>query len=296
MKTYLEISINVETEECEEVENLLLSLGIEEIVIDSPKVAEEILTDKESHCWDYMPDDFLNVDSSTIKFYAEEVDNLSFLKELEKFKVDINRVSEDLWMNSYKEHFHAIILNEDIVICPSWEEPPEGFKHIINLDPGMAFGTGDHATTAMCTALLLESGCEGKKVWDVGTGSGILAIIAAKLGATSVLASDIDEFAVEVARENIAKNSLNEKIKVRQANLADNINFKADIVVANLIAEIVAELAVEIYEIMDEGAVFIASGILEEKLPALTEKLKHIGFVVREVLKKDGWSALRLEK
>ena len=156
----------------------------------------------------------------------------------------------------------------------------------------MAFGTGDHATTSMCAVLMDEAGCEGKKVLDIGTGSGILAIAADLLGASDILGVDIDPSAVEVAIENAEVNGCGDNVRFIEGDLTKGIDFRADIVVANLMAEMVVMLISSVKEHMLPEGVFISSGILVEKKDMVIEALDKAGFETVKVMKKGEWCAI----
>ncbi len=183
----------------------------------------------------------------------------------------------------------------------------------------MAFGTGTHETTSMCIcqlekyvtpdAKVFDIGCGSgilaiaaasqlekyvtpdAKVFDIGCGSGILAIAAAKLGANDVTAVDLDEVAVEVAKENVKESNVEEQVTVLHGNLTDVIHDKADVVVANIIADIIKILAKDVQQFMKEDAVFISSGIILAKIDEVVESLEENGFEIVEVIRKGEWSA-----
>lgn len=202
-------------------------------------------------------------------------------------------VDDGQWKDSYKEHFKTIDLTDNIIVKPSWEPVPENnTKKILELDPGMAFGTGDHATTSMCAVLMDEAGCEGKKVLDIGTGSGILAIAADLLGASDILGVDIDPSAVEVAIENAEVNGCGDNVRFIEGDLTKGIDFRADIVVANLMAEMVVMLISSVREHMLPEGVFISSGILVEKKDMVIKALDKAGFETVKVMKKGEWCAI----
>ena len=163
---------------------------------------------------------------------------------------------------------------------------------VIELDPGMAFGTGTHETTTMCMRELEKYVREDSKVFDIGCGSGILAIAAAKLGAKDVIAVDLDEVAVKVAAENVVENHVQDSVKVLHGNLIDVVDDKADVVVANIIADIIKILAKDVHSCMKEDAVFISSGIIHAKVDEVKESLVENGFEIVEVKTLGEWNAI----
>lgn len=308
---YLQVSITTTEEGIEELTGLLLVHGIDETVVDNPNTAREILDKKNDYEWDYVEEAAFNTDyDPKITFYLDDSDKgheeleeinkaIAELKAQDKENVlgatdvTVEVIDDQDWMNSYKDHFKTIQLTDNIIVKPSWEEIPEGnTKKVLELDPGMAFGTGDHATTSLCAKLMDKAGCQGKDVLDVGTGSGILAICADLLGAEHVLGIDIDPIAVEVAKENGGYNHCGDNVKFIQGDLTKGTDFKADIVVANLMAEIVIMLAEAVKKHMKPGAIFISSGILVEKEKKVTDAFERLGLEVIEIQEEGEWSAI----
>ena len=308
---YLQVSITTTEEGIEELTGLLLVHGIEETVVDNPNTAREILDKKNDYEWDYVEEAAFSTDyDPKISFYLDDSDEgREILDEIKKALVELKAkdmenilgatdvtvevIDDQDWMNSYKDHFKTIQLTDNIIVKPSWEDIPEGnTKKVLELDPGMAFGTGDHATTSLCAKLMDKAGCKGKDVLDVGTGSGILAICADLLGARNVLGIDIDPIAVEVAKENGGYNHCGSNVKFVQGDLTKGTDFRADIVVANLMAEIVIMLAEAVKKHMKPGAIFISSGILVEKEKKVTDAFEKLGLEVVEIQEEGEWSAI----
>ena len=183
------------------------------------------------------------------------------------------------------------------MIKPTWEKyTSKAGEHIIEIDPGMAFGTGTHHTTCMCMERLEKVLRPDMEVFDVGTGSGILAIAAAKLGAKTVKAVDIDATAVRVAIENIAGNELTEKISVQQGDLLHGTEGKADIIIANIIADIIIMLMQDIPGKLKSGGIFLASGIIEERQNDVSAAASKVGLCVEAVDAKGGWVVMQMRK
>ena len=197
-------------------------------------------------------------------------------------------MQEEDCTNSWKVYFKPIKLGSRIVIKPTWEDYQAGEDEIVlEMDPGMAFGCGTHATTAM-SALLLEKFLHpGFKVIDVGTGTGILAMIAASLGAEEVLALDYDEVAVKVAQENIQQNGLAHLITVKKNNLLVGVEQKVELIVANIVAATIIKLALQAKERLNQGGFFLVSGIIKERREEVFTALQEIGFVLREKKQED---------
>ena len=167
---------------------------------------------------------------------------------------------------------------------------------MIHIDPGMAFGTGTHETTSMCMAMLEEQVKPGDTVLDIGCGSGILGIVAAKVGAGRVICSDLDPNAVKVARENVAKNGVSDVTEVYQGDLTEIPAFeglKADLIVANIIADVIIFLAPKAKGLLKKGGCFITSGIIQERKQDVLDALKDAGYEILEVQDKGSWAAIR---
>lgn len=197
------------------------------------------------------------------------------------------------WKDKWKEGFRPTKVGERVVVRPSWEDyrPAEG-ELVIDMDPGMAFGTGTHETTALSVRMLEKYVGPGCRVLDVGTGSGILAIAAARLGAAEVLGIDIDEDAVRVAGENIRRNGLDAGVRAVAGDLAAGVDFRADLIVANLLADLVLRLTPQAAAHLLPGGIYISSGILTEKKAAVERALTQSGFEVLEETAAGEWSCI----
>ena len=204
------------------------------------------------------------------------------------------RYAEDEdWANAWKQYFKPIKLGKRIVVKPSWEDyAAQGDELIIELDPGMAFGTGAHPTTQLCLRAMELLVRPGMTVADIGTGSGILALGAARLGATKVFATDIDPLPRTIARENIAHNQLQSTIHLLEMDDFDLLAHGCDIVVANIIANTIIELAPEIAKRIKPNGFFIASGIVEEHHDTVKDALAAVGLNLLQTLRDDIWVCL----
>lgn len=199
---------------------------------------------------------------------------------------------EEDWANNWKKYYKPTKVGEKIVVKPIWEEyePKEG-ELVLELDPGMAFGTGEHETTRMCIQALEKFTKKDSVVFDVGCGSGILAIAAAKLGAKKAIGVDLDPVAVESAKENVGFNNL-DNIEILEGNLIEVIDGKADIVVANIIAEVICILTEDVSRVIKPGGYFITSGIIHDRVDMVTDKLKECGFEVEKINKDGEWNCI----
>ena len=209
--------------------------------------------------------------------------------------ISSHSVKDEDWEDNWKAYFHTEKVGALVVIRPAWEEYEAGPDDIVvSLDPGAAFGTGTHPTTSMCIRELESLVKGGQRIFDVGTGSGILAITAAKLGATDITAMDYDTVAVKIAGENIHANGVENSVKTGQSDLLKSFEGKADIIIANLIADLVIRLFEELDEHLAEGGKLLASGIITERLSEVTEAALVHGFVVEKVVEEKGWTAITI--
>lgn len=291
---WIEVIIKTKEEAEDAIFNLLKEIGAKGVSIENGNIDS-------SSSWDYIDEDILKKDYTLIKTYFPEDINIQevlfYIKEGLKLisnyldtgvgEVEISYIDEEDWANSWKKYYKPVEIG-NIVIVPSWERYEEkGNKVIINLDPGMAFGTGTHETTILCILALQEFLRKGMDVIDIGTGSGILAITAKKLGANKVLAVDIDDIAIKVARENAILNNIN--IEIRKNNLIDGIDEKFDLILANIVADPIIKLSKDVKRIMKKNAYFIASGIIEIRLRDVERAFKENNLKIIDIREKNSW-------
>ena len=217
--------------------------------------------------------------------------------DLGKLESRTHMVAEEDWTESWKKAFKPFRLGSHMLVKPSWEhvETRPG-DHVIEIDPGMAFGTGTHETTGMCVELVEKYVRPGDSVIDIGTGTGILAIAAKHMGAGRVLATDLDAVAVRVAAENVAINGFEGQIEVRCGNLLEVVDAAADVVIANIIADVIVGLAAPVRDHIVDGGIFICSGIAVNRLDDVLDALKSAGYDVLDVSTKGEWSAVAARK
>ena len=204
-------------------------------------------------------------------------------------------IEEEEWQNSWKEHFHVLRISRRITICPTWREHTQrDGEHVIMLDPGMAFGTGHHPTTRMCLEQLDKLVKPGNDVLDVGCGSGVLSIAAARLGARHVFGLEIDSVAVNVAKQNVRDNGVEHTVRVVQGTLPhlDVKQSAYDIAVANISAKVVSEIGPYLVSAVHDGGKVIASGILLENKNGVIQALAEAGANLQQTLVDGDWVTL----
>lgn len=202
-------------------------------------------------------------------------------------------VQDEDWAEAWKRFYHPLRVGRSLVIRPSWEAfDPLPDDRVIELDPGMAFGTGAHPTTRLCLTLLEERVAAGDRVLDLGSGSGILAIAAAKLGASGVLALDTDPIAVAATRENAARNGVSGVVEARLGSVEAAGAVPFDLVVANLLADVIRDLTPDLARIIRPGGLLIASGIIADRAGAALAALESRGFGLQEERADQEWRAL----
>ena len=327
---YIELKIHASHQGVEMVTEMLMRNGITGISVDDPADLQDILEKKNEYGWDYIDDEVKSRPDRepVVKAYLEDSPEgraqLQHLKiEVMKLKsrelegafgwdADLGRlyaeevvVDDEDWKDKWKENFKPTRITDRLVVKPSWEDyDAKAGDLVIEIDPGMAFGTGTHETTRLCMGLLqwyldpakAGIGSGSRRGLDVGCGSGILSIAAALLGAEDILGVEIDPDAVQVAAENIADNHLSDKIRVMQGDLTEGIDYEADIIVANLMADLVIRLAGSCARHLAAGGAFISSGILLEKREVVVEAIRQAGFSIEMVVTDGEWCAIAARK
>lgn len=206
-------------------------------------------------------------------------------------RVFLRRVKEENWGESWKKYFQPQVIGA-LVITPPWRKVPAApGQVVVEIDPGMAFGTGTHPSTILSLRLLQEVIRGGETVYDLGTGSGILALAAAGLGAAWVTAVDIDQIAVQTARENVRRNKMTGRVRVIQGNLGENLEKGADLVIINIIAETIIAVLPELPRLLNPGGRVIASGIIISKANEVKEAVLRAGLRYQKELTEEGWVA-----
>ena len=263
--------------------------GIWEII--DPKMIENMPEDVLVHAWfepgASFPETFADLKSRLAVLKTGFADSFGALA------VETKDVRDEDWAEVWKKYYKPFKAGEHLVVKPTWEpySPADGDK-IIEIDPGMAFGSGQHETTGMCLELLEKNVKPGDRVIDVGTGSGILAIGAALVGAKDVVAIDIDPAAVKVAKENVEHNGLSDRITVLEGNLLEKNDAVCEVCIANIIADVICFFASPLNDHIIPGGLFICSGIIREREQNVVDALNAADYTILETVRKGEWVAI----
>ena len=209
--------------------------------------------------------------------------------------IETEGVEQEDWQNGWRKYYHPMEVGKRLAIVPSWQQYDTDRVKLV-LDPGLAFGTGGHETTNLCLEALDEIVAGGERVLDIGTGSGILAIAALKLGAAVAEGVDIDPVAVRTAGENAALNGVQDKLTVLVGDLSDKASGQYDLVLANIVANAIISLSPAVPALMKDGGRFIASGIIDTRKDEVIAALQAAGLRVVKVQEKRGWECIHCVK
>ncbi len=311
MENWIEITIHTTNEASEIVESILLDYGSTGVAIEDPTTLEENLHDDFGTIIELSPTDFpdvgvivkgyineLNFDDETFTRFKGELEQLGQNINIgEFFKIETTTIKDSDWENSWKDYFDILNIGEKFVIVPTWREyENEENKYVINIDPGMAFGTGGHETTSLCIKNLEKYVKPHDNIIDVGCGSGILSIAASYLTDGEIKAVDLDKLAVDVSRENFALNNLENRIVVEEASLLTKETKKYNVIVANILAHIIELMLDDAYKLLEDGGYYITSGIIKDKKDELLEKMLERGFKLIEETSDNEWYSFVVTK
>lgn len=307
MNNWQELTIRVNREAEEAASNILIECGSQGVAIDDsadylggvgkygelfPEV-EQVETVKITA---YYPE---SADMSVITTQVNErlAELSDFGLETGQVEVSTQELAEEDWAENWKKYYEPARITHDLTIVPSWTdyEATAGEK-IIKLDPGMAFGTGTHPTTKMSLFALEQVLRGGETVIDVGTGSGVLSIASSLLGAKDIYAYDLDDVAVRVAQENIDLNAGMDDIQVATGDLLKGVTQEADVIVANILADILVNLTEDAYRLVKDEGYLIMSGIIADKLDMVLESAYSAGFFLETQMVQGEWNALIFKK
>jgi ribosomal protein L11 methyltransferase len=280
------------------ISDLFYDLGVKGVVVDDPQLTPEegwapdaLPLPEQPAVTGYLPD---SGESATQRRQLEHaLVELAESQQLD-YSIAYRTVDEEDWAESWKEFFWPQEITRRIVVKPTWRDyTPRPDQLVIDIDPGMAFGTGTHPTTALCMAMLETHIVPGVSVLDVGTGSGILLIEAAKLGATHLAGIDLDPDAVHIARQNLARNGVpKQQYRLQCGDLLSMVDATYDIVVANILAGVILELLDQVNRVLKPGGIFICSGIIEAFQSGILNKMAACGFSILDIQKQGDWVAI----
>lgn len=319
---WTEVNIYTTTPAIDLLCSKLEDIGIKGFAIRDAEDFNEFLQNKNGQ-WDYIDDDLMGLSQCETCITVYLPDNnqgkdmllaiRSMLAELKandtdnsygRLVAELSSIREEDWANNWKKYFKPIQIGEKLIIKPSWENcSNDDNRKILEIDPASSFGTGQHHTTRLCLELLEKSLNQGDRVLDMGCGSGILSIGAMLLGAENAVAVDIEENASVTAMENALKNNIpKEKYTTYFGNiltdskLADKIDSKYDIIVANIVADVLIAMKDYFVRYIKNNGILIVSGIITERMDEVINAISSVGFEMLEVNTKEGWAAVKFIK
>lgn len=307
MSDWTEVKISVNADDIEKAGDIASMVVPYGIYIEDYR-------DLEAQAWeiahiDLIDEELLNKNRSKaiVHVYISPEENpaeaVAFLSERYKAEgieneIILNECKNEDWENNWKQYFHPIPVGEKLLIRPTWEDEYEaGERKVLNIEPGLAFGTGTHETTRLCLETLEKHISEETTVLDIGCGSGILSIAALLLGAKEVTGVDIDALAVKTALENGEANGFfPPKYNILQGNLTDKVSGKFDVVVANIVADVIILFCKDVASFMKDGAVFITSGIIDTREQDVIDAFGKYGFKIEARHTEGGWVCFECSK
>lgn len=307
-----QVSVLTTSEAVEAVSNILMEAGANGVAIEDSLDVVNFESDAFGEILDATTFDHIKEGAKVIAYFPEttflpeilptitlRVEQLSeFGLNIGENKIETSEVVENDWATAWKKYYHPVNISRYLTIVPEWQDytPKNNDEHIIKLDPGMAFGTGTHPTTRLTLQALEVVLRGGETVIDVGTGSGVLSIASKYLGAKEVFAYDLDDVAVTAAKENMNLNPIASDVVVDANNLLVGIDKKADVIVANILADIIIELIPDAYRCLTDTGVFIISGIIQDKESDVLEAIYANGFEVDQRFQQKDWLAFIIKK
>lgn len=307
---WCEVSIQTSHEATEIIAEIFRDLGAGGVVIEDPELVNDYIT---SGKWDYT-DIPIATETEVVTEKAYLVVNGELEGRLQTFKQEIKALGErgvniapaiittaelqdEDWSDTWKQYFHTEKPGNRVVIKPTWEEyEAKEDEVVIELDPGAAFGTGTHATTSMCIKELETLVKPDDVVFDIGTGSGILSIISAKLGARDIQAVDYDDSVLKIVEENLEQNHVENIVSVAQSDLMQNVHGKANLVIANIIADIIIRLFPQLDEHLEPNGTLLTSGIIEDRIDDVINAGQKNGFAVVKRKENKGWACITFKR
>jgi len=280
------------------ISDIFYDFGLQGVVVEDPALdpEEDWAEDAIGRAVCHSVTAYLPEDSQTEKRCIILEKKLSYLQERSGLisRISYKKLDDEDWAHAWKAYYWPLKISRHIVVKPTWRDYQAASEEIvIELDPGMAFGTGTHPTTVLCVAMIEKYLKTDDCFLDIGTGSGILMIAAAKLGASRVCGIDKEETSVEIAAANLRLNSIQPvSFQVKSGNLIDETRETYDMIAANILTHVILDLIVDIKRVLNPGGLFICSGILDKNHSQVTEALKDIGFEIVETAGKEEWIAI----
>lgn len=303
---WIEICIESNTDNTEEASAALIEAGAGGAQIQNPEEIKSLIDQAGAkELADYRDFSSLLQKYRTTAYFPANINFEKLKGALKKTfpesKVLVKEVDDSTWEGNWKKYYTSFCLTDKFQVVPSWEVEDKSAENEIIIDPGMAFGTGLHESTKLCSVMLEKRISAGDSFLDIGTGTGILSILASKYGAKNVVAFDIDEVAVKTAKENMRINSVEEAIVFKGEldqleTYLKKINFRApfkfDMVAANIISDVIIGMAGKIKDVCKEGGVLICSGIIIERENDVIKALENAGFTISEIKRENEWTAI----
>ncbi len=318
---WTEVNIYTTTEGIDILCANLMDEGIKGFAIKDANDFNEFLENKEGN-WDYLEDDLMQLAEceTTVTVYIPENEQgaemflavkamLARMKESDKenlygrLEIEISNVKEEDWANNWKQYFKPMKIGNKLLVKPSWENADSEGRTVLEIDPASSFGSGQHHTTKLCLEFLDKIELKGKKILDLGCGSGILSIGAMLLGAESAVAVDIEENSAKTAQENAQKNNISLSGYetycgniITDGELVKKIGNGYDIITANIVADILIAMKDLFFHFLKSDGILIISGIIDERKEEVTDAVTEVGFKIVEFCEQSDWAAVMLQK
>lgn len=308
-----EVTVFTTTAGAEVVSNILMEAGASGTAIEDR--AEVEAQQRLPQDWDYIDDNLLNNMSEEVKVTAwypmdgRLADTLAFIRQrindikamelgfdTGSLSLEADNVRDEDWENNWKQYYKPFAVGGRLLVKPVWEQADAQGRAVLEMEPGMAFGTGTHETTFMCLEMIEKYVQPGMLIWDIGCGTGILSMAAVLLGAAKAVAVDRDPVAVSAARNNAALNRLEGRVEAREGDLMKGLDGTPDIIVSNIVAEVIIPLASDAFKRLKPGGLFTCSGVILSREDAVYEALIKAGFVIIEGKRMGEWVAITARK